>query len=147
PRAPVSAKRQGVSVARHDLAVEHRCLSWQPVQQLRDGRKTLSEVVPIATEDNYARAHLVGLHTVAAEFHLVHPGIASGHALGRHGATRLNERGHTRPGEAPLSVGKDSANVSACFLLGVEPRHCDVVALPYSLASVSSAPRSLQLSQ
>jgi len=45
PRAPASAKRQCFSVARHDLAVEHRCLSWQPVQQLRDGRKTLSEVV------------------------------------------------------------------------------------------------------
>ena len=38
-----------------------------------------------AADEDDARAHLVGLHAIAVEFHLVHPAVAGRHALGRHG--------------------------------------------------------------
>ena len=40
--------RPSVRIAGYDLAVEHSRFGWELVQQLRDGREALGEVVPIA---------------------------------------------------------------------------------------------------
>jgi hypothetical protein len=56
--------RATVRIACHDLAVEHRCFGRQFVQQLRD-----------AAVDDDVRAHLMSLHAVAVELHLVHPAV------------------------------------------------------------------------
>ena len=66
------------------------------MQQLRDRRETVGEVVPIAAVDDHARTYLVSLHAVAVEFHLVQPAVAGGHFLGADWAAGRNEaeRGH-----------------------------------------------------
>jgi len=37
-----------VRITSHDLAIEHHCLGRQLVQQLRDGREALREIVAVA---------------------------------------------------------------------------------------------------
>jgi len=87
--------RTAISIASHDLTVEDGRLGGELVKQLRDGGEALGEIVPIAAVDHDMRAHLVGLHAVAVELHLVQPAVASGHALGRYGAAGLDEaEGH-----------------------------------------------------
>jgi len=88
--------RTPVGIAGHNLAIEHGRFGRQLVQQLSNRREPLREVVPVAAVDNNTRAHLVGLHAVAVEFHLVQPVVASGHRLGGNRAAGLDEaeRGH-----------------------------------------------------
>jgi hypothetical protein len=52
--------------------------------------------VPIAAEQDNARANLVGLHAVAVELQLVHPTVPCGHFLSADGAAGWDEaeRGH-----------------------------------------------------
>src|SRR5262245_6125739 len=83
--------RAAVSIAGNNLAVEHSGFGWELLQQLGDGRKSLREVMPIAAVEDHPRAHLVDLHAVAVEFHLVHPAVAGGHFLGADGAAGRNE--------------------------------------------------------
>jgi hypothetical protein len=83
--------RSPVSIAGHDLAVEHSRFGWELVQQLSDRRETLSEVVPITAVDGDSRIRLVGLHAEAIEFHLVQPDVAGGHGVGAHGAAGWDE--------------------------------------------------------
>src|SRR5262245_9251750 len=80
-----------VGIAGHHFTIDHRCLGQQLMQQLRDGRKTLSEVMPVAAVEDDDRANLVGLHAVAIELHLVRPVVAGGPCLGGDGAARLDE--------------------------------------------------------
>jgi hypothetical protein len=47
--------------------------------------------MPIAAEQDDARAHLVGLHAVAVELQLVHPTITAGHSFAGDGPTGRNE--------------------------------------------------------
>ena len=56
----------------------------QLAQQLRDGRETVREIVPIAAVNDNTRADFVGLHSVTVEFHLVQPAVAGRHCLGGH---------------------------------------------------------------
>src|SRR5262249_62139114 len=42
-------------------------------------------------EEDDARAHLVDLHAIAVELHLVHPPVAGGHCLGGNGAAGDDE--------------------------------------------------------
>jgi hypothetical protein len=83
--------RAAVGIAGHDLAVEHGDFGRQLKQLLRDGREPLGEVVPIAAEQDNARAYLVGL-----ELDFVHPAVAGGHFLGADWAAGWDEaeRGH-----------------------------------------------------
>src|SRR5262245_24004666 len=86
-----------IRIARHNLAVEHGRFGRELVQQLRDGRKALGEVVPVAAVDYHPRAHFVDLHAVAVELHLVQPAFAGGHFLGADWAAGLDKakRRHT----------------------------------------------------
>jgi len=83
-------------IASHNHAVEHCRLGWELVQQLRNGRKALGEVVPIATVDDHPRAYLVRLHAAAVELHLMQSAVTGGHAIGRHGAKQLEKSGDRR---------------------------------------------------
>ena len=51
----------------------------------------------IMAEEDHTRAHLMRLHTVAVELHLVHPAAAGRHALCRHRAAGWyeTELGHS----------------------------------------------------
>jgi hypothetical protein len=55
------------------------------MQQLRNGREPLREVVPVAAVDDHPRAYLVDLHAVPVEFYLVQPTLAVGTSLARIG--------------------------------------------------------------
>ena len=83
--------RTPVGIAGHNLAIEHCRLGRQLVQQLCDGGEALGEIVPVAAEDHDTRAHLVDLHAIAVELHLVQPAVAGGHVFGRHGAAGWDE--------------------------------------------------------
>jgi len=74
--------RAVVSIAGDNLTVEHSCFGWELMQQLCDGRKSLGEVMPVAAVYDHTRAHLVDLHAVAVELHLVQPAVAGGHYPG-----------------------------------------------------------------
>jgi len=52
----------------------------------------------ITAEQDNARTHLVDLHAIAVELHLMRPAIAGRHALGCHEASGDNEAGlgHSR---------------------------------------------------
>jgi hypothetical protein len=47
--------------------------------------------MPIAAEQDDARAYLVGLHAVAVELQLVDPAVAGRHCFGGNGPTGRNE--------------------------------------------------------
>jgi hypothetical protein len=51
--------RAPVCIAGNELAIEHGRFGCEHVQQLRDGRKTLFEAVPLAAVDGHAQAYLV----------------------------------------------------------------------------------------
>jgi hypothetical protein len=75
-------------------------------------REPVGEVIPIAAVDDYAQAHLMDLHAVAVELHLMQSTTAGGHFLGADWAAGRNEaeRGHASgcSGIAPaaqLTVG------------------------------------------
>jgi hypothetical protein len=55
------------------------------------GGEPVREVVPVTAEDENTRAHLVRLHAVAVELHLVQPDVAGRDSLGGEGAARCNE--------------------------------------------------------
>ena len=78
-------RRLSLAIAGHDFAIGR-----QLVQQLRDRGETLGEVVPIAAVDYDARAHLVGLHAVAIEFHLVQPAGTALAGTGLQGGMKRN---------------------------------------------------------
>src|SRR5262249_16471822 len=88
--------RTAVGIAGNNLTIEHSRFDRQLLQQLRDRRETLGEVVPVAAVDDYTRAHLVGLHAVAVALHLVQPALAARHFLGADWAAGRDEaeRGH-----------------------------------------------------
>src|SRR5215813_11053319 len=106
-----------VGITGNDLAVEHCRLGRQLVQQLRDGREAVREVVPVAAEEHHTRAHLVGLHTVAVELYLVHPAVAGRHALGGHGAAGWyeTELGHLSGCNGIPPAGATSMTESETF--------------------------------
>ena len=107
--------RTAVGIAGHNLAVEHCRLGRQLVQQLRNGREPLREIVPIAAVDDYARAHVVDLHTVAVELHLMQPVVAGGHFLGADWAAGWDkaERGHAL-GCSGIDPGKQEIEQLFC---------------------------------
>jgi len=80
-----------IGIAGHNLTVEHGCLGRHLAKQRRDRSKALGEVMPIAAEQDDARAHLVGMHAVAVELQLVHPTITAGHSFAGDGPTGRNE--------------------------------------------------------
>jgi hypothetical protein len=53
---------------------------------------------------DHLRAHLVGLHAVAVELHLMQPGIAGGHFLGADWAAGWMKRSAVTPQDVAASL-------------------------------------------
>jgi hypothetical protein len=83
--------RRPIGITGDDLAVYYCRPGRHLAKQRCDRGKAPGEVMPIAAEQDDARAHLVRLHTVSVEIHLVEPAIAGRHCLGGIGPAGRNE--------------------------------------------------------